>query len=90
MTLFPTRHREDLGRLVGRGKHFLGPRQIERRQRGIEMKIERGLGAGLTVREAGKLFAVPKEKLDVAVATHKTINLVVHTQVKKLQRKMRS
>ena len=52
------------------------------------MKIEDRLGAGLTIREAGELFAIPKEKLDVAVATHTTIDLVVRTQVKKLQRKM--
>jgi hypothetical protein len=42
---------------------FLGPRQIERRQRGIELKIEGRRGAGLTVREASELFAVPEEKL---------------------------
>src|SRR5882672_9255307 len=29
------------------------------------MKIEGRLGSGLTVREAGELFAVPKEKLDL-------------------------
>jgi hypothetical protein len=32
-------------------------------------------------------FAVFNEILDVAVATHKTIDLVVQTRVKKLQRK---
>jgi hypothetical protein len=33
-------------------------------------------------------FAVTEGFLDVAVATHKTIDLVVRTQVKKLQRNM--
>ncbi len=33
-------------------------------------------------------FAVAEGFLDVAVATHKTIDLVVRTQVKKLQRNM--
>jgi hypothetical protein len=36
------------------------------------------------------LLEHPKGFFDVAVATHKTIDLVVQTQVKKLQRKMRS
>ena len=44
---------------------FLGPRQIERRERGIKMKIERGFGSCLAVREARELFAVSKEKLDL-------------------------
>jgi hypothetical protein len=38
------------------GKQFFGPRQIERRQGRIEMKIKHRLGPGLTVREAGELF----------------------------------
>src|SRR6267378_6040112 len=29
------------------------------------MKIKRRFGSGLTVREAGELFAIPKEKLDL-------------------------
>ena len=33
-------------------------------------------------------LVILKPLLDVAVATHKTIDLVVQTQVKKLQRKM--
>jgi len=37
---------------------------------------------------AGQLLDPAVEFFDVAVATHKTIDLVVQTQVKKLQRKM--
>jgi len=73
---------------LGLTAQFFGPRQIERRQRRIEMKIEDRLRPGLTIGEARELFAVPKEKLNVVVATHKTIDLVVQTRVKKLQRKM--
>ncbi len=51
--------------MVWRAPQFFGPRQIERRERGIEMKIKRGFGAGLTVSESGELFAVAKEKLDL-------------------------
>ena len=88
MALFPACHGEDLSRSGWRAPQFFGPRQIERGERGIEMKIQHGFGAGLTVGEAGELFAVAKEKLDLAVTTHKTIDLVVQTQVKKMQRKM--
>jgi hypothetical protein len=35
-------------------------------------------------------FEPPKEHLDVIVATHKTIDLVVQTQVYKLKRRMRT
>ena len=42
---------------------FFGPRQIERRERGIEMTIKRRFGAGLTVSESGELLAGAKEKL---------------------------
>src|SRR5262249_24842544 len=65
LTLFPAGHREDLWRLVLRGKPFLGTRQIERRQRGVEMNIERLLGSGLTVRESGERVAVANEELDL-------------------------
>jgi hypothetical protein len=40
----------------------------------------------LTFFTARQLFKAPVEFFDVAVATHKTIDLVVQTQVKKLQR----
>src|SRR5215475_9271099 len=63
MTLLPTRPREDLRGGVRRGTPFRGPRQIEGRQRGIEMKSEGRRGACLTVRESSELFAVPKETL---------------------------
>ena len=65
MSLFPARHREDLGRRSGRAPQFFGPYQIERGERGIEMKVQHRFGAGLTVGEAGELFAVAKEKLDL-------------------------
>src|SRR5215813_5206946 len=65
LTLFPAGHREDLWRLVLRGKPFLGTRQIERRQRGVEMNIERLLGSSLTVRESGERVAVANEELDL-------------------------
>jgi len=43
----------------------------------------------LTLRRPRQLLQFPVQFFAVAVATHKTIDLVVHTQVKKLQRKMR-
>ena len=39
--------------------------QIERRQRGIEVKISGCGGACLTVQQSGELFAVAEEKLDL-------------------------
>ena len=71
LALFPTGHREDVGALVGLGPQFLGASQIERRQRGIEMKIEGRLGSRLTVREAGELFAVAEEKLNGMITNDK-------------------
>ena len=65
MPLFPACHRENLGRRGGSSKHFLGPRQIERRQRSIKMKIERRLGSCLTVTQPGELFAISEEKLNL-------------------------
>ena len=65
MPLFPAGHREDLRRMVWRDKQFFGPRQIERRQCSIEMKIKRGFSTGLTVTQPGELFAVAEEKLDL-------------------------
>ena len=52
--------------MVWRAPQFFGPRQIERGERGIAMKIQRRFGAGLTITESGELFAVAKEKLDLA------------------------
>jgi hypothetical protein len=52
------------------------------------MNLECRFGSCLTVIQPGELFAVAEENLDVAVSTHKTIDLVVRTQVKKLQRNM--
>jgi hypothetical protein len=43
----------------------------------------------LTFLASRQLFDPAVEFFDVAVATHKTIDLVVQTQVKKLQRIMR-
>src|SRR5262249_43859733 len=40
-----------------------GTRQVERRQRGVEMNIESRLGSCLTVTQAGELFAIAEEKL---------------------------
>jgi hypothetical protein len=65
MPLFPAGHRENLSRRIRRAPQFFGPRQIERRERGIAMKIQRGFSAGLTVTEPGELFAVANEKLDL-------------------------
>ena len=65
MPWFPAGHREDLSRMVWRAPQFFGPRQIERGERVIAMKIQRSFGAGLTVSESGELFAVAKEKLDL-------------------------
>ena len=65
MPLFPAGHREDLRRMVWRDKQFFGPRQIECRERRIEMKIQRGFGSCLTVIQPGELFAVAEEKLDL-------------------------
>jgi hypothetical protein len=53
----------------------------------IALRPRRPTLASLT---AYQLFESPVQFFDVAVATHKTIDLVVQTQVKKLQRKMRS
>ena len=63
--LFPAGHREDLRRMVWRDKQFFGPRQIERRQCSIEMKIKRGFSTGLTVTQPGELFAVAEEKFNL-------------------------
>src|SRR5262249_16762800 len=63
MTLFPAGHREDLWREAPTGKPFFGTRQVERRQRGVEMNIESRLGSCLTVTQAGELFAIAEEKL---------------------------
>lgn len=65
MTLFPTRHREDHGRRLRTSQHLGGPRHIERRQTGIEMKRERRLIPRLTVTQPGELFAVAEQKLDL-------------------------
>ena len=45
--------------------HILSAHQIERRQRGVEMKISSCFCACLTVEEPGELFAVAEEKLDL-------------------------
>jgi hypothetical protein len=63
MPLFPAGHREDLSPRVGRAPQFFGPRQSERRARGMAMKLQRRFGAGLPVRESADLVAVTKENL---------------------------
>src|SRR4051794_38159910 len=65
MPLFPACHREDLRRMVRRDKQFFGPREIERRERGIEMKSKRGFGSYLTVTQPSELSAVAEEKLNL-------------------------
>src|SRR5688500_20269370 len=39
--------------------------ESHRTQTGIEVKIEFGFGAGLAIAQAGELFSVAKEKLDL-------------------------
>ena len=46
-------------------------------------------GLALAFLAARQLLNPPVQDFDVAVATHKTIDLVVQTQVKKLQRNIR-
>ena len=57
-------------------------------QRGKEMIGLRGDGLRGGLGQRDVLFERLMITLDVAVATHKTIDLVVQTQVKKLQRNM--
>jgi hypothetical protein len=63
LTLLPACHREDVWLLALLHAHILSAHQIERRQRGVEMKISGGGGACLTVEEPGELLAVTEEKL---------------------------
>src|SRR5436190_4227493 len=73
LALFPTGHREDVRELTGLSRQFLGPRQIQCRQRRIEMNIEDRLSAGLTIGQAGELLAVTKEELNLEAG-----DVVVH------------
>ena len=54
-----------MGEQVGLGRQCLRPCQIERRQRGVELKIEDCCGARLTIGEASKLFTIAEEKLNL-------------------------
>src|SRR6266446_9434363 len=54
--LLPACHREDVWLLALLHPQVLSTHQIERRQRGVEMKISGGGGACLTVQQAGELF----------------------------------
>ena len=65
VTLLPAGHREDVWLLALLHAQILSAHQIERRQRGVKMKISGCCGTGLTVEEPGKLFAVAEEKLDL-------------------------
>ena len=57
-------------------------------QRHVDLQLHAVLTLAQQVTTAQDTFNPPEEEFDVAVATHKTIDLVVHTQVKKLQRNM--
>src|SRR5262249_25520738 len=65
VTLLPACHREDVCLLALLHAYILSAHEIERCQRGVEMKIEGGCSACLTVQEPGELFAVTEEKLDL-------------------------
>ena len=65
LTLLPACHREDVWLLALLHAQVLSAHQIERRQRGVEMKISYRFCSGLTVEEPGELFAVTEEKLDL-------------------------
>ena len=65
LTLLPACHREDVGLLALLPTQVLSTHQIERRQRGVEMKVSGGGSACLTVQQSGELFAVAEEKLDL-------------------------
>ena len=65
LTLFPACHREDVGLLALRHMQVCSAHQIERRQRGVKMKISDRCCPCLTVQQPGELFAVAEEKLDL-------------------------
>src|SRR5215472_8422418 len=77
VTLLPACHREDVWLRALLHTPILSAYQIERRQRGVEMKIEGGGGACLTVEEPGELFAVTEEKLDLKTCG---VEFYQHTQ----------
>jgi len=77
-------------KMIELSSHFQ-PLQFDKAtQRGEEMIGLGGDRLGGRLGERDIVFERLVVTFDVAVATHKTIDLVVQTQVKKLQRKMRS
>lgn len=65
-TLFPTGHREGLVCCRWWWLPCFGARQMQRRQRGVAMEIERGLGSCLAVPQPRALFAVAEQQLALA------------------------
>ena len=65
LTLLPACHREDVWLLALLHAQVLSAYQIERRQRGVDMKISGCCRTCLTVQQPSELFAVAEEKLDL-------------------------
>ena len=65
LTLLPTCHREDVWLLPLRHTQVRSAHEIERCQRGVEMKISSCFCACLTVEEPGELLAVAEENRDL-------------------------
>ncbi len=77
------------GKMIELGPHFEPLQFDEATQGGKEMSGLGGDGLRGGLGQRDLLFERLVITLDVAVATHKTIDLVVHTQVYKLKRNMR-
>ena len=76
------------GKMIELGLHFQLLQFDKATQGGKEMIGLGGDGLRGRLRQRDVLFERLVIALDVAVATHKTIDLVVQTQVRKLQRNM--
>ena len=72
----------------GRGATHPQTQEQAGNQRHVDLQLHAVLTLAKQVTAAQDTFEPAEEEFDVAVATHKTIDLVVQTQVKKLQRNM--